>query len=564
MRKPHRVLSAPTRLLLAGVAFLALALLPLPVSPAAAQESNDTPGAPIGLVLALGNGELIAGWNPPEDNDGAEITAYKTQYKTTSASDKAGVFGDPASGWVDADHEGTGTDTEITGLTNGVSYDVRVRASNIAGDGQWSATASATPHEDVVWSAILTADVSRYNDFGCYRVLFSGDEGFDECSVALTEDEFEFAGATYRWTQLIDGADPYIIGQSDRAGLSDSTPVPPESPLRSGTMQFGDIMLSLDNSAHVGWYTDRQYGDGFNIFHPSAKGRQNWVEGQRVPMSLQARILEMADDGTDDSQAAAAQETGVAFYVKQGVRSDGSGGRLVSANSMTISEGLSIHYFVSLRSRPSANVTVTPASSSSRIWVNTGHDGPLTFTPDNWAGAQFVQVFTSPGATEDENAGNITHAVSSDDSGYNGLTASFTLDIVGTSSVCTASAAPALTVDDSSRYMAISPSAASCGSTPIVGYDTAIKKDDGPWESRANTRWAVPASSRYSVRPVVNTHQVVSGSTYRVKTRGLTYNKGVSPWSPVSTITVVQVPAAAEGEQGSAGEDSDNQGVGGL
>ena len=547
--KPTRVLLAPRSLLLAGVALLALALLPVLVSPAAAQESNDTPGAPIGLVLALGNGELVAGWNPPEDDDGAEITAYEVQYKATSASDEAGVLDDPYSGWVDAGHGGTGTDTEITGLTNGVGYDVRVRASNGEGDGQWSATASAIPHEDVIWSAILTADVSRYNDFGCYRVLYSGQEEFDECSVALTEDEFEFAGSTYRWTQLLDGADPYVIGQSDRAGLSDSTPVPPESPLRSGKMQFGDIMLSLDNSAHVGWYTDRQYGDGFNIFHPSAQGRQNWVEGERVPMSLQARIIEMADDGTDNSQAAAAQETGVAFSVKQGVLSDGSGGSLVSANSMTISEGLSIYYFVRLRSQPSANVTVGPANSSSAIWVNTGYNGPLTFTPENWDRVQAVQVFTSPGAADDENAGNITHAVSSDDSGYDGLTASFTLDIVGTSSACTASAAPALSVDDSNRSMAISPSAASCGSTPIVGYDTAIKKDDGPWEFRANTRWAVPASATYSVKPVVNTRQVVSGSTYRVKTRGLTYNKGVSPWSPESTITV---------------EDSGNQAVGGL
>ena len=243
-------------------------------------------------------------------------------------------------------------------------------------------------------------------------------------------------------------------------------------------------------------------------------------------------------------QPAAAQEAGVEFYIKQGVLSDGSGGSLVRANSLTISEGLSFTYFVKLGAEPSANVTVAPASSSSVIWVNTGYDGPLTFTPENWSRIKSVQVFTYPGAADDENAGSITHTVSSDDSGYSGLTPSFTLDIVGTSSACTASAAPTLTVDDSNRSMAISPSAASCGSTPIVGYDTAIKRDDGPWKFRANTRWAVPASSTYSVRPVVNTHEVFSGSTYRVKTRGLTYDKGVSPWSPESTITVGGVKAS--------------------
>ncbi len=262
-------------------------------------------------------------------------------------------------------------------------------------------------------------------------------------------------------------------------------------------------------------------------------------------------VVVTAQDGTSRTYTVtvtraspSAQEMSVAFYIKQGVRSDGSGGSLVSASGLTISEGLSITYFVKLLTQPSANVTVAPASSSSAIWVNTGYDGPLTFTPENWDRVQSVQVFTYSGAAADENAGNITHTVSSDDSSYGGLTTSFTLDIVGTSSACTGSAAPTLTVDDSNRWMSISPSAASCGSTPIVGYDTAIKKDDGPWEFRSNSRWAVPASSTYSVSPVVNTYEVFSGSTYQVKTRGLTYNKGVSPWSPVSTITVAGVKAS--------------------
>ena len=47
----------------------------------------------------------------------------------------------------------------------------------------------------------------------------------------------------------------------------------------------------------------------------------------------------------------------------------------------------------------------------------------------------------------------------------------------------------------------------------------------------------------FSKRPGVNSHEVLSGSTYLVKTRGLTYDKGVSPWSPVSTVTVGGVKA---------------------
>ena len=254
---------------------------------ASTASASGAPGAPTGLVAAPGNGKLVAGWNPPESNGGADITSYTVEYKASTAADRPGNFNDPLSGWVTVSENVTGTDAEITGLTNSVAYDVRVRASNSAGHGQWSDAASATPNEDVVWAAILTVDVNKYNYFGCNRVFFSHDREFDECSVALTEDEFEFAGATYRWTQFLDKASPQAMNQSDHAGLSDSTPVPPDSPLRRGKMQFGDITLSLDNTDHVGWWPDRQYGDGFNVFHPSARATQNWVEGQKVPLNLQ-------------------------------------------------------------------------------------------------------------------------------------------------------------------------------------------------------------------------------------------------------------------------------------
>ena len=164
---------------------VAMAALLLAASTASA---SSAPGAPTGLVVAPGDGKLVAGWNPPESNGGTKTTSYIVEYKASTAADRPGNFNDPLSGWVTAGHGGTGTDTEITGLTNSVAYDVRVRASNSDGDGQWSDAASATPNEDVVWAAILTVDVNKYNYFGCNRVFFSHDREFDECSVALTED----------------------------------------------------------------------------------------------------------------------------------------------------------------------------------------------------------------------------------------------------------------------------------------------------------------------------------------------------------------------------------------
>ncbi len=252
-----------------------------------------------------------------------------------------------------------------------------------------------------------------------------------------------------------------------------------------------------------------------------------------------------------------AQESGVEFLIVEGRRSDGSGGSFVSANSQTISEGLDVNYYIRLRTQPSANVTVAPANSSSAVEVNTGSDQPLTFTPQNWSQAQNVQVFTSPGAADDDNAGSITHTVSSDDSGYDGLTPSFTLNIVGTGSGCTASAAPALTVGtwvdrrtmEEQPLIEVVTSAASCGSTPIVGYDTAFKENDGQWSYSSSTRAAYPSAWTYSVQPATHSlYDVSSGSTYKVKTRGITYQQGTTPWSPEAEVTVT--PATVENAGG--------------
>ena len=164
---------------------------------------------------------------------------------------------------------------------------------------------------------------------------------------------------------------------------------------------------------------------------------------------LAAAMLALAALSSPMVLPVTAQEAGVEFLIVEGRMPDGGGGRFVTASSHTISEGLDVNYFVKLRTRPSANVAITPASSSSTVGVNTGSDDPLTFTPQNWSSPQLVQVFTYAGSADDENAESITHTVSSQDSSYSGLTPAFTLDIVGTNSNCTPSAAPNLTVTGS-------------------------------------------------------------------------------------------------------------------
>ena len=72
---------------------------------------------------------LRVDWTTPAGN-GAAITGYDVEYRTVAAT-----------GWTSVSHTSAVTTAEVSGLTSGVLYEVRVRASNSVGNGGWSATA---------------------------------------------------------------------------------------------------------------------------------------------------------------------------------------------------------------------------------------------------------------------------------------------------------------------------------------------------------------------------------------------------------------------------------------
>ena len=90
-----------------------------------AAEEPDAPSAP---SLTAGETWLEASWTAPDDN-GSAITGYDVHYRETGGN------------WQDANHTGTGTTKRITGLAADTAYEVRVRASNAEGAGDWSPSA---------------------------------------------------------------------------------------------------------------------------------------------------------------------------------------------------------------------------------------------------------------------------------------------------------------------------------------------------------------------------------------------------------------------------------------
>ena len=97
-----------------------------------------TPGAPTISNVTPGNATLTVTWTAPGNNGGSVVTGYDVRHKLTSAQDIA-------ANWTEASNTGDDLSHTIDSLTNGTSYDMEVRAVNVAGDGAWSATTDGTP-----------------------------------------------------------------------------------------------------------------------------------------------------------------------------------------------------------------------------------------------------------------------------------------------------------------------------------------------------------------------------------------------------------------------------------
>jgi titin len=107
-------------------------------SPAAVTISSTVaePGQVVGVAVAPGNATLTVTWPEPTDG-GSPIVEYELQRKSSS------TLLWPALAGVTV--PGDQLVFTYAGLTNGTSYDVRVRALNAVGEGPWSLPATGSP-----------------------------------------------------------------------------------------------------------------------------------------------------------------------------------------------------------------------------------------------------------------------------------------------------------------------------------------------------------------------------------------------------------------------------------
>ena len=110
------------------------------------------PEAPAQPTVSSGDREITVNWSEPV-NEGPEIAEYLVEYRVEGTSE-----------WIVHPHEGTGTETTITELEPGTTYEVQVAAKNADGTGLWSDVGSGStsplitvvPEEEITPALIIS------------------------------------------------------------------------------------------------------------------------------------------------------------------------------------------------------------------------------------------------------------------------------------------------------------------------------------------------------------------------------------------------------------------------
>ena len=253
------------------------------------------PDAPV-IEVEKGNTRLEVSWTAPASN-GSAITGYTVQWTTddepwSSSSPQRTV---------------TGTTASITGLTNGTKYFVRVRATNGAGDSDWSIDGSGTPSAvpDApaglvirTWDRFLTfgwtAPEDNGSDITGYTVQWkSGSEKFGAGNREHTTTKTQ-----HSWGALVNGTTyTYRVRATNANGdgpwSAEMTGIPGHAPLKptpfTATGGDGQATLAWTSGGDGGspitkWQLRRQtstnvWGDWTDIDGSGASTTSHTVTG---------------------------------------------------------------------------------------------------------------------------------------------------------------------------------------------------------------------------------------------------------------------------------------------
>ena len=202
-------------------------------TPVAAATAPGNVGLP---SVSAGDGSLTVSWSTPSDG-GSAITGYEVWYSPQTSSQS----------WT---RTTTATSVTLTGLTNGTSYRVHVRAQNSQDFGSWSDAASGTP----VGAATVPEKVAQPS-------LVAGDGSLtvswwppSDGGSAITDYDVRYVESSYIGCADC-GALPWVNWQSSTVSTWRSTTI---TGLTNGTSYA--VVVRAKNSVGAGAWSDDAWG----------------------------------------------------------------------------------------------------------------------------------------------------------------------------------------------------------------------------------------------------------------------------------------------------------------
>ena len=298
--------------------------------------------------IEAGNASLTVNWGLPL----GDPTGYDVEYKASAAA------------WTDAGHADATRTVTIGSLTNGTTYDVRVRATNGIGAGAWSDVSQGTPSG-------------------------SGAQGAEGGSGPPTAVTLSLDAATV----------------SESAGQATLT-VTLDAPAPEGGI--GGFLFAGDDGTA---FADVDFTMPFEIFIPG---------GQRSATATVSITDDDVDEADETVVMSAFFDLGTAILedkITLTITDDDTAGVTVSAASgLAVDEGGTATYTVVLDSQPTADVTITASSGDTdAVGVSPASH---TFTASGWNQAQTFTVSGVADTDGDDESVGISHGVTSDDARY--------------------------------------------------------------------------------------------------------------------------------------------------
>ena len=403
-------------------------------------EDNDTAKV-TGVGLTPGDEELVVEWTPV-----ANATGYQVQWKS-------GGQGYNNSGRRAVISSGSTASHTISGLTNGTTYTVRMRATRTgANPGAYSDEEMDTPQAAGVTVSETALTVTEEDTAGeTYTVVLNtqptssvtiavaGTSGTD---VSATPASLTFTTSNWSTARTVTVTADNDTNTADETVSLTHGATSSDSNYDGITIAGVTVEVEDNDTAKVTGVVLTP-GDGELVVEwvpvPNATGYQvQWKSGGQSynNSGRQATI----GSGSTASHTISGLTNGTTYTVRMratrtganhGAYSDeamdapeapGTPGVTVSETALTVEEEDTTGdtYTVVLNTQPTSSVTVEVAGHASTDVSAT--PASLTFTTSNWSTAKTVTVTAGNDANTADETINLTHSATSSDSDYGGIT----------------------------------------------------------------------------------------------------------------------------------------------